>query len=120
MLQSEGGTRVSSLTAAAAAIMDAGIPMREPIAGIAAGKAGGQIILDLNKEEDNYGEADVPLAMTKDGEIILLQMDGMLTKEEFKQLLDRAESKINNTIIPEIRRAVEEKYAGEITKRLYL
>lgn len=92
ILQAEGGTRVASLTAAAVALADAGIPMRDMIAGVAVGKASGKLLLDLSKEEDNFGQSDMPIALsqrTKD--ILLLQMDGLLTKEEIEEALDMAE-----------------------------
>ena len=50
---------------------------------MAVGKADGQIVLDLNKEEDNYGSADLPIAMIpRTGEVVLMQMDGHMTMEE--------------------------------------
>lgn len=91
VLQAEAGTRCASLTAASVALADAGIPMKDMVAACAAGKIDGQIVLDLGKKEDNYGEADVPLAITAhDEEIVLLQMDGLLTKSEFEQAVELA------------------------------
>ncbi len=91
VLQAEGGTRVGAITAAAAALADAGIPMRDMVCGVAVGKADGTIVLDLGKSEDNFGESDVPMAIshrTKD--ILLLQMDGLLTKDELATAIDKA------------------------------
>ena len=57
----------------------------------AAGKIEGQVVLDLGKEEDNYGQADLPVAISpRTGEILLMQMDGHLTMEEFDKALDLA------------------------------
>jgi len=79
------------LTAASVALADAGIPMRDIVPAIAAGKADGHVLLDLNKEEDNYGQADVPLAIIPStDEIVLLQMDGNMTREEFDKAIDMA------------------------------
>ncbi|MCL2606978.1 MAG: exosome complex exonuclease Rrp41 [Methanomassiliicoccaceae archaeon] len=84
ILQANAGTRCAGLTAASVALADAGIPMRDIIPSIAVGKADGKVLLDLNKEEDNYGQADVPFALIpKTNEIVLLQMDGNMTREEF-------------------------------------
>ncbi|MBN2121909.1 exosome complex exonuclease Rrp41 [Candidatus Micrarchaeota archaeon] len=89
VLQAEGGTRVSALTAAAVALADAGIPMKEMVSGVAVGKLDGQLVVDLGKDEDNYGESDVPMAITSKGkELVLLQMDGLLTREELARNLD--------------------------------
>ena len=55
-------------------------------ASCASGKIAGQVALDLNKEEDNFGDADCPMAVVaRTGEIVLLQMDGHLTEEEFQR-----------------------------------
>lgn len=89
ILDSNAGTRVAALTAASVALADAGIPMRDLIAATGVGKAGGEVILDLNKEEEDAPDAvDIPLAiMPRTEEIVLLQMDGLLTKEEWKKAL---------------------------------
>jgi exosome complex component RRP41 len=85
VLQADAGTRTAAINASSVALADAGIPMKGLITSCAFGKVDGQIVLDLNKEEDNYGEADFPVAMTQDGEITLIQMDGHLTPEEIKK-----------------------------------
>ncbi|ASJ09879.1 exonuclease [Thermococcus sp. P6] len=84
ILQADAGTRVAGITAASLALADAGVPMKDLVSACAAGKIDGEIVLDLNKDEDNYGEADVPVAiMPLKNDITLLQMDGYLNKEEF-------------------------------------
>jgi exosome complex component RRP41 len=90
VLQADAGTRTAGINAASVALADAGIPMKSMISSCAAGKVGGQLVLDPMKEEDNYGEADMPIAMTPDGQITLLQMDGHMTREELKTALDMA------------------------------
>ncbi len=91
VLQSHGGTRCASITAAAVALADAGIPLRDLVVACAAGKIEDQIVLDLNDIEDQKGDADVPVAiMPRTGAITLLQMDGLLTQDEFRQALDLA------------------------------
>jgi exosome complex component RRP41 len=88
VLQADAGTRTAAINASSIALADAGIPMKGLVTSCAFGKVDGQIVLDLNKEEDNYGEADFPVAMTQDGEITLLQMDGNLTPEEIRKGLE--------------------------------
>ena len=91
ILQANAGTRCAGLTAASVALADAGIPMRDLVPAIACGKADGNVLLDLNKEEDNYGQADVPLAIVPStDEIVLLQMDGNMTRAELDHGLDMA------------------------------
>ncbi|RLI85557.1 MAG: exosome complex exonuclease Rrp41 [Candidatus Altiarchaeales archaeon] len=91
ILQADAGTRCVGLTAASLALADAGIPMRDLVAACSAGKIQGEIVVDLMKEEDNYGECDLPLAIIpRKGEVVLLQMDGKLTKDEFKKAYELA------------------------------
>jgi len=91
VLDAEAGTRCAGLTAAGVALADAGIPMKDIPVSCAAGKITGHVVLDLGKEEDNFGDADLPVAISpRTGEILLLQMDGHLTFEEFNKALDFA------------------------------
>ncbi len=91
ILEAEAGTRCAGLTAAAVALVDAGIPMKDIPVSCAAGKIDGKVVLDLGKEEDNFGDADLPIAISpRTGDIILLQMDGHLTVKEFDEALDLA------------------------------
>ncbi len=91
VLQSDGGTRCAGIVAASVALADAGIPMRDLVSACAAGKVDGHIVLDLCYIEDQEGEADMPVAyMPKLGQITLLQMDGLMTREEFDRALKLA------------------------------
>ncbi|MEM0475404.1 MAG: exosome complex exonuclease Rrp41 [Candidatus Norongarragalinales archaeon] len=112
VLQSDGGTRIAAITAAGVALADAGIPMRDIPCGVSIGKIDGKIVVDLNKDEDNYGQSDMPFVFApRTGEILLFQMDGMLNKEEvaegMKLALEAARS------IHELQAAaLKEKYAA--------
>ncbi len=84
VLQSDGGTRAAGITVASVALAAAGIPMYDLPYAVSAGKIGDQMVLDLNKIEDNYSDADIPMAISpRNGDILLLQMDGSITKEDF-------------------------------------
>ena len=84
VVQADAGTRIASLTAASVALANAGIPMKDFVVGCTAGRVEGKVVLDLSKEEDNFGQADLPMAvLQKSGEVVLIQMDGELSKEEF-------------------------------------
>jgi len=96
VLNADGGTRTASVTAASLALADAGIPMRDLVAGVAVGKVDGILVLDINEAEDMYGEADMPVAAAPSlGLITLLQLNGVLTPDEFKKALDMALDGIN-------------------------
>ena len=91
VLQADGGTRCASITAAALALADSGIPMRDLVAACAAGKVDDTIVLDLMDTEDKLGAADVPVALMPNlNAVTLLQMDGTLTQEEFETTVNMA------------------------------
>jgi len=110
VLQADGGTRTTSLTAASLALADAGIPMRDLIAGIAVGKVEGKLVLDINEAEDSSGEADMPVGMMPNlGKIVLLQLNGSLTREEFKEALSMATKAIKEIYLIQ-KQTLREKY----------
>jgi len=91
VLQADGGTRCASITAAALALADSGIPMRDLVVACAAGKVDNTVVLDLMDTEDKMGAADVPLALMPNlNAVTLLQMDGNLTREEFETAVNLA------------------------------
>ena len=89
VLQANAGTRCAGLVAASVALADAGIPMVDLLPAVAVGKVAGAIALDLKKEEDNFGEADLPMALVpQSGRLVLLQMEGHMTEPELAQALE--------------------------------
>ncbi len=112
VLQADGGTRTASITAAAVALADAGIPMRDLVAAVAVGKVDGVLVLDLNHLEDQYGGGDMPVAMMPSlEEITLLQADGTFTLEELEKGLKLAMKGIRE--LYEIqKRALRERYSS--------
>ena len=89
ILAAEAGTRCVGITAASVALAHAGIPMTDMVVSVASGKINDVVVCDLNKEEDNYGEADLPMGiLPNSGELVFLQMDGDLTQEEFQEAWD--------------------------------
>ncbi|MCX8174962.1 MAG: exosome complex exonuclease Rrp41 [Candidatus Micrarchaeota archaeon] len=112
VLQSDGGTRCAAITAASVALADAGIPMKDLITAVAVGKIDGQMAIDLGKEEDNFGESDMPLAFSlRTGELLLFQMDGLLTREELQKgiaMAKAAAQKVHKLQVEAIRKVYEE------------
>jgi len=112
VLQSDGGTRCAAVTAAAVALADAGIPMKDLICAVAVCKIDGTMAVDPGKEEDNYGESDMPIAYSpRTGEMLLYQMDGLLSREELEQGLRLARSateKIRAVQVEAIRKVYDE------------
>ncbi len=91
VVESDGGTRVTGINAAALALADAGIPMKGMVSATAAGVVEDEVVLDVNGVEDKQGNADIPIATINGGdEITLLQMDGDITKETLDECLSMA------------------------------
>jgi exosome complex component RRP41 len=90
IFDSNAGTRCAALTAASVALADAGIPMRDLVSACAVGRANGKIILDPCKDEEDASDAvDMPLAiMPRTKEVVLLQMDGLISKEDWKKAFE--------------------------------
>lgn len=91
IIQADASTRCAALNAAAIALADAGIPMRDLVSSVSVGKIDGKIAIDIAGKEDEEGEVDMPVVyFPRRKEITLLQMDGIMTKEEFQQALKLA------------------------------
>jgi polyribonucleotide nucleotidyltransferase len=84
ILESNGSSSMASVCGGALAMMDAGVPLKAPVAGIAMGlvmdeKSGKYAVLsDIAGAEDHYGDMDFKVAGTADG-ITALQMDIKVT-----------------------------------------
>src|ERR1700733_11521679 len=78
ILESNGSSSMATICGASLSLMDAGVPLKAPVAGVAMGlvKEGDQyaILTDIAGAEDHYGDMDFKVAGTKDG-ITALQMD---------------------------------------------
>ena len=79
-LSSNGSTSMASVCAATLALMDAGVPMKNPAAGISIGLAKDEVsgkykvLTDIQGPEDHFGDMDFKVAGTKNG-ITAIQMD---------------------------------------------
>jgi exosome complex component RRP41 len=117
VLQADGGTRTTGLTAASLALADAGIPMKDLVAGVAAGKVDGVVVLDIDEVEDEFGEADMPIGYAAGiDEIVLLQLNGVLTREEFKKALDLAKNGAT-TIYKMMKETLHNKYLKAVEEQ---
>jgi len=91
IIESDGGTRVTGINAAALALADAGIPMKGLVSACAAGVVEDTAVLDVNGVEDKKGNADIPIALVNgEDRISLLQMDGDIDKETLDECLSLA------------------------------
>ena len=92
ILQADAGTRTAGINAASMALANAGIPMRDLVCSVAAGKQDKTIVVDLTKEEEDYseGEGATDFAIAKvanSDEFTLLQLDGKIQPETVNEVL---------------------------------
>jgi polyribonucleotide nucleotidyltransferase len=98
ILESNGSSSMASVCGGSLSMMDAGVPLKKPVAGIAMGLIADDgkfgILTDIQGLEDHYGDMDFKVAGTKDG-VTALQMDnkaGGITRSILEQALGQAQS----------------------------
>ena len=108
VIQADGGTRTASITGAYVALVDAfrklvkngiieNIPVQDSVAAISVGKVDGEVLLDLDYEEDSRAEVDMNIVMTGAGKFVEIQgtaEGGVFTKKEMDGLVKVAQSGI--------------------------
>lgn len=101
VIQADGGTRTASITGAYVALVDAfrkmvkngmieKVPVKDSVAAISVGKVNGEILLDLNYEEDSKAEVDMNIVMTGGGKFVEIQgtAEGeVFSKKEMDELI---------------------------------
>jgi polyribonucleotide nucleotidyltransferase len=98
VLESNGSSSMASVCGASLSMMDAGVPLKAPVAGVAMGLVleGGRykVITDILGDEDHLGDMDFKVAGTRDG-VTTLQMDIKvegITPEIMKVALEQAKA----------------------------
>ena len=108
VVQADGGTRTASITGAYVALVDAfqmmvkrgvieKVPVKDSVAAISVGKVEGEVLLDLNYEEDSKAEVDMNVVMTGSGKFVEIQgtaEGGVFTKKEMDGLMKIAQNGI--------------------------
>ena len=96
ILESNGSSSMATICGGSIALMDAGVPVKGAVAGVAMGlvKEGDSfaVLTDIAGQEDHYGDMDFKVAGTRKG-ITALQMDikiGGITPQIFQQALEQA------------------------------
>lgn len=119
--QTDAGSRAAGISAASIALADAGIIMRDMVASIAVGRVDGTNLVDLDYSEEAHdegeGAVDIPVAIIPStDEIVLLQMDGIIKKDDLKEAIELAREA--GAKIAEIQReALRTKYKLEGGKK---
>ena len=96
ILESNGSSSMASVCGGCLSLMDAGVPLKEAVAGVAMGLVsdGEKVVVltDIIGDEDHFGDMDFKVTGTRDG-ITALQMDikiDRLTKEIMQEALEQA------------------------------
>ena len=112
-LESNGSSSMGSVCGSTLALMDAGVPIKAPVSGIAMGlvKEGDDyvILTDIQGAEDHLGDMDFKVAGTRDG-ITALQMDIKITgvtQEILRNALEQA-SRAREAILDRMLEAIPE------------
>ncbi len=113
LTQTDAGSRCAGICAASMALADAGIIMKDLVAAVSVGSVDGQIVVDLDYEEEAYDKgdvADIPIAIIPStGQFTLLQMDGKIKKEDLLKAFELGKKAIPKLI--EIQRnALKKKF----------
>ncbi len=90
VLESNGSSSMATVCAGTLAMMDAGVPIKAPVAGISVGMVTAKdgryvLITDILGEEDHYGDMDFKVAGTKDG-VTGIQLDLKARSISFQQI----------------------------------
>jgi len=120
ILESNGSSSMASVCGSSLSLMDAGVPLKKPVAGIAMGliKEGDDYIVltDIAGVEDHLGDMDFKVAGTHDG-ITALQMDIKITGVSFEIMRDAlAQAKAAREFILGKMEAVIDAPRGELSK----
>jgi exosome complex component RRP41 len=111
--ETEAGSRCAGICAASMALADAGLTMKDMVSAVSVGKVDDKLLIDLDYSEEAYEDApvaDIPVAVLHNsGKLVLLQMDGLIKKDELSKLLDMA-GKACAQIYEVQKKALKEKY----------
>ncbi|MBA4794692.1 MAG: polyribonucleotide nucleotidyltransferase [Phenylobacterium sp.] len=112
ILESNGSSSMATVCGASLALMDAGVPLKKPVSGIAMGlileSDGFAVLSDILGDEDHLGDMDFKVAGTADG-ITSLQMDikiAGITEAIMKQALEQAKAGRQH-ILGEMKKAMD-------------
>ena len=94
VIQADGGTRTASITGSLIALVDAfrhfkglslvgGIPINDYVSAVSVGIVDGQVLLDLDYEEDSKAEVDMNFVMTKGG--LFVEVQGTAERTPFSK-----------------------------------
>ena len=113
VIQADGGTRTAAVTAGVVSVYEffrqmvimkeiKRIPLKSWIAAVSGGIVNGEILIDLNFEEDSNADADVNLVMDEDGKLIEIQGTAErkpIRQEDLDRLIEFGKKGIKDLIV---------------------
>ncbi len=90
--QANASTRCAGINAASLALAHAGVPMKDLISSVSIGKIDKQLVVDVNKDEEDYeegeGATDIAMSFLGDGKkLVHIQLDGNISPKELKEAI---------------------------------
>ena len=116
ILQADASTRTAGINAASLALAHAGIPMQNLVTSVAIGKIDKDLVVDVNKEEEDFeeGEGATDFAIAKianSNEYTLLQLDGKIQPEKVAEALKMADEACKQ--VYEVQKKILKEVVGE-------
>lgn len=115
LTETDAGSRCAGICAAAIALADAGLTMKDVVPAVSVGQVRETLVVDLDGAEEHMDEneaADIPIAqIPSTGEVTLLQMDGIVAVDDFHKALDMVQPALDK-IAQAQREAIKARYGG--------
>jgi exosome complex component RRP41 len=115
--ETDAGSRCAGICAASIALADAGLQMKDLVAAVSVGKVDDKLVVDLDGKEEHLKDieaVDIPIAMIPSTqEITLLQMDGIVSKEEILKAIELG-SPVLVKISEILKEALKNRFKGEL------
>ncbi|BCV20438.1 ribonuclease PH [Moorella sp. Hama-1] len=126
VLQADGGTRTAAITGSYIALAEAlaglvtsgaipRLPLKDFLAAISVGLVDGELLLDLDFQEDSHAEVDMNVVMTGSGQLVEVQgtAEGRpFSREQLAAMLDLAGEGINNLM------AIQKQVLGDLANQV--
>ena len=111
LVQTDAGTRCAGICAAAMALADAGIPMKDIVSAVSVGYLKNTLLVDINAVEDcDLHATDIAIAcLPRSGEFSLLQIDGDVNQKQLVEALEKAKDACKKIYAVQ-QKALKERY----------
>jgi exosome complex component RRP41 len=115
ILQANASTRCAGINAAAMALAQAGIPMKDMVSSISIGKLDKDLVVDVNKDEEDWedgeGATDIAVSFTGEGKMTHMQLDGHISVNQLKEATKMGQEAVKG-ILEIQKKALKEIFGG--------